>query len=137
MASSASNQSRLAILYFEGLELNALQCTFESIKPVDQWNRVTAYATKADARFVIEGNDKTSKLFEAFSNSRKRFNAKLTLFNTHDEGKLTEMEFIDTSITYYSSRYSASDDIPYTITVVFSPKVTKQDNAELAFAQTT
>lgn len=133
----ATSASELATLDFQGLKLNVQSYTFESIKPVDQWNRVTAYATKADARFVIEGNDKTSKLFEVFANSRKRFNSKLTLYNTHDEGKLTETEFNDCSITYYSSRYNASDEIPYTITVVFSPKEIKQDLAVLAFAQTT
>jgi type VI protein secretion system component Hcp len=134
MASSASKLARLAI---DGKEYNVFQASFESIKPVDQWNRVTAFATKADARFVIEGKDDTTTLFEKFSNSRKRFNAKLTLYNTHDEGKLNETEFNDCSITYYSSKYNASDEVPYTITVVLSPKVTKEGSAELSFDQNT
>ncbi|WP_118975039.1 type VI secretion system tube protein TssD [Taibaiella koreensis] len=133
----ATSASKLAVLDVNGTEFNVFQASFESLKPVDQWNRVTAYATKADARFVIEGNDKTSKLFEMYSNSRKRFNAKLTLFNTHDEGKLVETNFNDCSITYYSSKYNSSDEVPYTITVVFSPKVTTENAAELAFEQHT
>ena len=133
----ASSASKLARLFIDGKEYNVFQASFESIKPVDQWNRVTAFATKADARFVIEGKDDTSVLFEKFANSRKRFNAKLTLYNTHDEGKLTETEFNDCSITYYSSRYNAADEVPYTITPVLSPKVTKEGNAELSFDQNT
>ena len=134
MASSASKLSRLSI---DGKEYNVFQASFESLKPVDQWNRVTAFATKADARFVIEGKEDTTALFEKYANSRKRFNAKLTLYNTHDEGKLTEMEFNDCSITYYSSNYNSADEVPYTITVVLNPKVTKEGSAELAFDQNT
>ncbi|WP_162903131.1 type VI secretion system tube protein TssD [Taibaiella koreensis] len=133
----ATSASKLAVLNVDGKEYNVFQAVFESIKPVDQWNRVTAYATKADARFVIEGNENTSVLFEKFANSRKRFNAKLTLFNTHEEGKLVETEFNDCSVTYYSSKYNSSDEVPYTITIVLSPKVTRQDGGELSFAQTT
>ncbi|WP_118951993.1 type VI secretion system tube protein TssD [Taibaiella helva] len=137
MASSASNASKLASVDIDGKVFNVHQASFESIKPVDQWNRVTAYATKADARFVIEGNAETSVLFEKYANSRKRFNAKLTLYNTHDEGKLVETEFKECSITYYSSKYNASDEVPYTITLVMSPKETVEKLAVLAFAQTT
>jgi len=133
----ATPASKLAVLSVDGLAYNVFQAVFESIKPVDQWNRVTAYATKADARFVIEGNAETSTIFEKFANSRKRCNAKLTLYNTHDESKLAEMEFNDCSITYYSSRYNASDEVPYTITFVLSPKVAKMDYGELSFGQTT
>ena len=134
MASAAAKLARLSI---DGKEYNVFQSKFESLKPVDRWNRVTAFATKADARFVIEGNDSTTVLFEKFANSRKRFNAKLTLYNTHEEGKLTEVEFNDASITYYSSRYNSSDAVPYTITVVLNPKVIKEGSAELAFDQNT
>ena len=134
MASSASKLSRLTI---DGKEYNVFQASFESLKPVDQWNRVTAFATKADARFVIEGKEDTTALFEKYANSRKRFNAKLTLYNTHDEGKLAETEFNDCSITYYASNYNSADEVPYTITVVLNPKVTKEGSAELAFDQNT
>ncbi|WP_118952004.1 type VI secretion system tube protein TssD [Taibaiella helva] len=127
----------LATLKLDNMTLNVFQATFESIKPVDQWNRVTAYATKADARFVVEGNAETSAIFEKFANSRKRCNATLTLNNTHDEGKLVETEYKDCSITYYASRYNASDEVPYTITFVLSPKVTTEGPVELAFAQNT
>lgn len=130
----------LATLEFKGMKgkkHNVFQASFESIKPVDQWNRVTAYATKADARFVLEGNAETSAIFELYANSRKRFDAVLTLNNTHEEGKLVETHYNDCSITYYASRYNASDEVPYTITIVLSPKVTKENNVELAFAQTT
>lgn len=131
----ALSAAKLARLNIDGKEYNVFQSKFESLKPVDRWNRVTAFATKADARFVIEGNDSTTVLFEKFANSRKRFNAKLTLYNTHEEGKLTEVEFNDASITYYSSRYNSSDEVPYTIIVVLNPKVIKQGSAELAFDQ--
>lgn len=134
MATTASKLARLSI---DGKEYNVFQASFESTKPVDQWNRVTAYATKADAQFVIEGKDDTLTLFEKYSNSRDRFNAKLTLYNTHDEGKLSETEFNDCSITQYTSKYNASDEVPYTITVTISPKVTKEGSAELAFDQNT
>lgn len=127
----------LATLKMGKLTLNVFNASFESIKPVDQWNRVTAYATKADARFVVEGNAETSAIFEQYANSRKRVDAVLTLNNTHDEGKLVETHYNDCSITYYASRYNSSDEIPYTITFVLSPKVTKEGNVELAFAQTT
>jgi len=127
----------LATLKLDNMTLNVFQATFESIKPVDQWNRVTAYATKADARFVVEGNAETSAIFEKYANSRKRVNATLTLNNTHDEGKLVETQYNDCSITYYASRYNASDEMPYTITFVLSPKETLEGNVNLSFKQTT
>ncbi|WP_118975040.1 type VI secretion system tube protein TssD [Taibaiella koreensis] len=133
----ANSASTLATLKLDGKTYTVFQASFESIKPVDQWNRVTAYATKADARFVIEGNAETSVIFEKYANSRKRVDAVLTLNNTHDEGKLVETNYKDCSITYYSSRYNSSDEVPYTITFVLSPKVTTEGNVELAFAQTT
>jgi hypothetical protein len=132
MASSASKLARLTI---DGKEFNVFQASFESMKPVDQWNRVTAYATKADARFVIEGTEETSVLFEKYANSRKRSNAKLTLFSTHGEGKLTEVEYKDCSITYYASKYNSFDDVPYTITIVLSPKETSEANGIMKFDQ--
>jgi hypothetical protein len=134
MATTASKLARLSI---DGKEYNVFQAFFESTKPVDQWNRVTAYATKADAQFVIEGKDDTLALFDKYANSRNRFNAKLTLYNTHDEAKLSETEFNDCSITQYTSKYNASDEVPYTITVTISPKVTKEGSAELTFDQNT
>ena len=133
----ATTASKLARLNIDGKEYNVFQATFESSKPVDQWNRVTAYATKADAQFVIEGKEDTLTLFEKFSNSRTRFNAKLTLYNTNDEGTIAETEFNDCSITQYTSKYNASDEFPYTITVMLSPKITKAGSAELSFDQNT
>lgn len=134
MATSASQLARLVI---DGKEYNVFQSSFESLKPVDKWNRVTAYAIKADARFVIEGSGETTSLFEKYSNSRKRFHAKLTLYNTHDEGRLTEVDFQDCSITYYASNYNSADDVPYKITIVINPKLIKEGSGELAFDQNT
>ncbi|MDH7464186.1 type VI secretion system tube protein TssD [Chitinophagaceae bacterium 26-R-25] len=131
----ASTASKLARLTVDGKEYNVFQAGFESVKPVDSWNRVTAFATKADAKFVIEGKDDTTALFEKFSNSRKRFDAKLTLFNTHDEGKLVETEYKECSITYFSTNYNAANEFPYTVTIVLSPKTTKQGSGELTFDQ--
>lgn len=131
----ASSASKLARLTLDGKEYNVFQASFESMKPVDQWNRVTAFATKADARFVIEGTEETSKLFELFANSRKRCNAKLTLFSTHGEGKLTEVDYKDCSVTYFSSKYNSFDEVPYTITIVLSPKSTTEASAVLEFDQ--
>ena len=68
MATTASKLSRLTI---DGKEYNVFQASFESLKPVDQWNRVTAFATKADARFVIEGKEDTTALFYALQESDK------------------------------------------------------------------
>lgn len=130
MASSASTLARLTL---DGKEYNVFQAMFESMKPVDQWNRVTAYATKADARFVIEGTEETAALFEKYANSRKQFNAKLTLNKTNGEGKLVEKEFNECSLTYYSSKYDSVDAIPYTITIVISAKTTKIGSGELTF----
>lgn len=133
----AESAGKLARLTLDGKEYNVFQASFESMKPVDQWNRATAFATKADARFVIEGKEDTTAIFEKFANSRNRFDAKLTLWNTHGEGKLTETEFKECSITYYASNYNSSNEVPYTLTVVLSPKTTKEGSAELSFDQNT
>ncbi len=130
MASSASTLARLKL---DGKEYTVHQAIFESMKPVDQWNRVTAYATKADARFVIEGTEDTATLFEKYANSRKQFDATLTLNKTNGEGKLVEEEFKECSITYYASKYDSVDTIPYTITIVISAKTTKIGAGDLTF----
>ena len=129
----ATTASKIANLNLDGTDFNVHEAFFESMKPVDQWNRVTAYATKADARFVIEGTEETSKLFEKYANSRKQFNAKLTLNKTNGEGKLVEKEFNECSLTYYASKYDSFSPVPYTITIVLSAKVTKIGSGELAF----
>ncbi|MCZ4242398.1 MULTISPECIES: type VI secretion system tube protein TssD [Pedobacter] len=133
----ATNAGKLARLTIDGKEYNVFEANFESIKPVDQWNRVTAFATKADARFVIEGKDDTTSIFEKFANSRKRFDAKLTLYSTHGEGKLVETSYKDCSITYYSSVYNSANEVPYKLVIVLSPKSTVEGNAELTFDQNT
>lgn len=130
MASSASNLSRLTL---DGKEYNVFQATFESMKPVDQWNRVTAYATKADARFVIEGTEDTAVLFEKFANSRKQFDAKLVLNKTNGEGELVSMDFKECSLTYYASKYDSTDPIPYTITIVINSRISTLGSGSLEF----
>ena len=129
----ATTASKLASLTLDGKDYNVFEAFFESMKPVDQWNRVTAYATKADARFVIEGTEDTATLFEKYANSRKQFNAKLTLNKTNGEGKLVEKEFNECSLTYYASKYDSVNSVPYTITIVISAKITKIGSGELAF----
>ncbi len=131
----ANKPAKLARLSLDGKEYNVFSASFESTKPVDQWNRATAYATKADAKFTIEGKDDTTAIFEKYANSRKRFDAKLTLFNTHEEGKLVETDFKECTITYYHSSYNSSNEFPYQITITLSPKTTVEGNAELTFDQ--
>lgn len=121
MASSASQLARLKI---NGKEYNIFQASFESVKPVDQWNRVTAYATKADARFVIEGTEDTSELFALYANSRKAFDAELVLNKTNGEGELVKTEYKTCYVTYYASKYNAVDSIPYTVEIVISSRET-------------
>lgn len=133
----ASSAGRLARLTINGQEYNVIQFTFESIKPVDKWNRVTAFAIKADARFVLEGTGETTTLFESYANSRRRFNAKLTLYKPHDEGVLTEVNFDDCSITYYASNFNTFDEFPFKITIVINPKLIKEGSGELSFDQNT
>lgn len=133
----ASTAGKLARLTISGTEYNVFQASFESLKPVDQWNRVTAYATKADARFVIEGTADTTKLMELYANSRNRFDATLTLENTHGEGQLVKTEFKECSITYYASQYNSANEVPYTVTIMLSPKTTQQGSADLTFDQHT
>ncbi|HTC01403.1 MAG TPA: type VI secretion system tube protein TssD [Ferruginibacter sp.] len=131
----ATTAGKLARLTIDGKEYNVLQASFESTKPKDSYNRVTAYATNADARFTIEGKDGTTAIFEKYANSRNRFDAKLTLYNTHDEGKLVETDYKDSSITYYSSSFNSANETPYTLSIVISPKSTKEGNANLEFDQ--
>jgi len=133
----ASTAGKLAELTLDGKKYNVFQASFESLKPVDQWNRVTAYATKADAKFVIEGTGDTTAIFEKYANSRKRFDADLVLFNTHDEGQLVKTSYKECSITYYHSSYNSADETPYKITVVISPKTTTEGSADLTFDQNT
>lgn|SRR5690606_26115601 len=130
MASSASELARLEIA---GVRYNVYQASFESVKPVDQWNRVTAYATKADARFVIEGTEETSKLFALFANSRKAFDATLVLNKANGEGELVREEFKTCYVTYYASKYNAVDSVPYTVEVVISARDTTIGEGVLQF----
>lgn len=133
MATSASNPSEISYLEIGSDKYNVLNYQFDSSKPTDKLNRVTAFATHAKASFVLEGTEKTTKLFEIYANSRKRFDAKLVLNNVHGEGKLMETMFKDTSITYYAEKYTTDDEMPYTITVVFNAKQIEQNAALLAF----
>ena len=133
MASSASTLARLTIVE---KDYSVIEATFESMKPVDQWNRTTAFATKADASFKIEGTENTSVLFEKYANSRKQFDASLVLNKTNGEGELVKMEFKECSLTYYASKYDSVDSVPYTITIVINSRVTILGSGELAFAYT-
>ncbi len=106
MATSAGKASEMSFLKIGPIPetFNVLQYQFDSSKPTDKLNRVTAFATHAKASFVLEGTEKTTKLFEMYANSRKRFDAELVLNNAHGEGQLVKTVFKDTSITYYAEK---------------------------------
>ena len=129
--------SKLARLTLDGKEYNVFEASFESAKKTDDYNRVTAYATYANAKFTIEGKEDTTSIFEKFANSRNRFDAKLTLYKTDGDGQLVETEFRDCSMKSYATSYSSSDDTPYKITIILSPKTTSEGSAELTFDQNT
>jgi hypothetical protein len=133
----ASSASKLAELELGGEKYNVLQTSFESMKSVDTQNRATSFVKQATGRFVLEGTEKASKIFEKFSNSRKREDATLTLFNTHEDGELAKMEFKESSITYYASSYDASSDTPFTLTIVLSAKEISYGSGKLEFNQNT
>lgn len=133
MASSASNPSEISYLEIGPDRYNVLNYQFDSSKPTDKLNRVTAFATSAKASFVLEGTEKTTKLFEMYANSRKRFDAKLVLNNVHGEGKLMETLFKDTSMNYFAEKYTTDDEMPYTITIVLNAKQIDQNAASLIF----
>ena len=133
----AVSASKLAELEMGGEKYNVIQTSFESMKSVDNQNRATSFVKQATGRFVLEGTEKASKVFEKFSNSRKRDDATLTLFNTHEDGELAKMEFKESSITYYASNYDASSDTPYTITIVLSAKEITYGSGKLEFNQNT
>ena len=134
MAEAASN---LATLELGGEKYNVIHTSFEAMKAVDDQNRATSFVKQASAKFVLEGTDKASKVFEKFSNSRKRDDATCTLYNTHEDGELAKVEFKEASITYYASNYDASSNTPYTITIVLSPKEINYGSGKLAFNQNT
>ena len=133
----ANQPSKLTRLTIDGKEYNVFQASFSSDKKKDAFNRATSFATNADATFTIEGKDDTTSIFEKYANSRNRFDAKLTLYNTHEDGILVETEYKDCSITHYSSNYNNSNDNPYTLTFVLSPKSIVEGSAELVFDQNT
>lgn len=135
MATSASKASEVSFLTIGPDKYNVLQYQFDSSKPTDKLNRVTAYATHAKASFVLEGTEKTTKLFEQYANSRKRFDAELVLNNAHGEGELVKTSFKDTSITYYAEKYTTDDDMPYTITIVLNAKQIDQGAGSMIFNQ--
>ena len=136
MATSASKAGKLIRLKIGQFEFNVTNYHFETSKPLDKFNRVTAFATNAKASFVLEGTEKTTNLFEQYATSRKRFDAELVLYTPHGEGELVKTSFKDTSITYYAESYNNNDDMPYTVTVVLNAKQIDQNAGSLVFDQT-
>ena len=137
MASSAGKPSDIARLTIGSETYSVQQYQFDSSKPTDKLNRVTAFATHAKASFVVEGTEKTNKLFELYANSRKRFDAELVLNNPHGEGELSKTSFIDTSITYYAEKYTTDDEMPYLVTIVLNAKQINSGPASMVFNQHT
>lgn len=135
MATSAGKASDIAHLTIGSEKYSVQQYQFDSSKPTDKLNRVTAFATHAKASFVLEGTEKTTKLFEQYANSRKRFDAELVLNNPHGEGELVKTTFKDTSITYYAEKYTTDDEMPYLITIVLNAKQIDSGAGSLVFNQ--